>query len=765
MLFIAIAFFFGDTWVQCAPVLNGAWIASPVLCAVLVAALVRRRVIIYMAIAFALGVGWASGNAGWQLRDDLQPELEGGDLPVIGVIESIPQHESYGLRFVFATEDAAQVRLPSQLQISWYSMDAHVHAGERWCLLLRLKRRHGFADPGVFDYDGQLFREGIGATGYVRDSPDNRLLGVAPGNWILRVRASLAERISSAVPDSAMQGVMRGLAVGDQQAITGDQWQVFARSGISHLIAISGSHIGMVAFLFAWLGGLFIYLPGAQRRKLTRHDMQAMLGLPAALGYSLLAGMSVPTLRTLVMITVYFMTRVLRREVNVWNSFGLALLLVTLIDPFAPLAIGTWLSFGAVAVILLNQQGRIARASWWREFFTLQAVVTLGLIPLLISAFGNVSLISPWVNILAIPVFTFLLVPGVLMGCCLLLINATLGSWWLQHLAVMMNGMYSALQWAANLPMATWYVPQSPGWAMGLLMMGTVLMVLPWLWPMRMCGVVCCLPALLWQPQRVPVNSFELTSLDVGQGLALVVRTASRVLVYDTGPRFQSGADTGAMVVLPYLRSLGIRNIDSVMISHGDDDHAGGMRSVAQGMPVRHWLLGPSVSTTSLPASINMQRCQQGQHWQWDEVNFDVLYPDASANAASRNNTSCILRVSAAGGSALLLGDAEAPAEEQLVSANSIPPTSIVVAGHHGSRTSSTSELVNAVHTHEVIFSAGYRNRWDFPKADVVARWQASGAHTQSTIDAGAITIRVLPQGMQPPQWYRIPQRHYWQLN
>ncbi|MES1196734.1 MAG: DNA internalization-related competence protein ComEC/Rec2, partial [Steroidobacter sp.] len=396
-------------------------------------------------------------------------------------------------------------------------------------------------------------------------------------------------------------------------------------------------------------------------------------------------------------------------------------------------------------------------------FVTLQAVVTLGLVPLFISAFGNVSLISPWVNLLAIPIFTAVLVPAVLIGCCLLLVHVPLGTWWMEHLAEMMNGMYHALQWSANLSMATWYVPQSPFWAMCLLGVGALLIVLPVLWPMRMCGLLCCLPALLWQPEKLPADAFELAALDVGQGLSLVIRTASHVLVYDTGPKFQGGTDTGALVVLPYLRSLGVRHVDAVMISHGDDDHAGGMRSVAQGLPVKQWMLGPSVGTEQLPQPFNMQRCQQGQHWQWDDVQFEVLYPSSSVTEVSRNNTSCVLRISAAGGSALLLGDAEAPVEQQLVSENRIAPTSIVVAGHHGSRSSSTPELVNAAHAGYVIFSAGYRNRWDFPKADVVERWQMSGARVNSTIDAGAITIRIMPQGIQTPLWYRIPQWHYWQ--
>ena len=777
MLFIAIAFFLGDAWVQSLPVLDAAWLLTPALLALLVLwwAVRKQHISRHALVAFLCGLMWAGSHAYWQLRNDLQPELEGNELTVVGYIADIPQQESYGWRFLLVTDQTAAKRsglqLPDKLQISWYSHTQQVHADERWQLLLKLKRRHGFANPGSFDYEGQLFREGIGATGYVRDSSTNQYLGMVPGNYVLRVRAYLAEQISLAIPDAPMQGVIRGLAVGDQQAISNAQWQVFARTGISHLIAISGSHIGVVSLLAAWLGGCLIHLPRAQRWRLTRPDLRALFGLPAALGYSLLAGMSVPTQRTLVMLLVYFGTQLLRREINVWHSFGLALLLVVLIDPFAPLAIGTWLSFGAVAVILLTQQGRVRRAVWWREFLTIQTVVTLGLMPLLIAAFGNVSLISPWVNMLAIPLFTAVLVPAVLLGCALLVIHAAWGAWWLGYVALLLDGVYAGLDWAAQLPLATWYVPQSPLWAMCLLGAGVLLLVLPLLWPMRYCGLLCCLPALLWQPASVPANSFELTVLDVGQGLSLVVRTASHVLVYDTGPKFQSGTDTGALVVLPYLHALGVRHIDTLMVSHGDDDHAGGMQSIGRGMPVTRWLLGPSVKTQAITdEGIRPQRCIQGQRWQWDGVQFLVLHPPLDDGRAtgikiSDNNTSCVLRIVAMGGSALLLGDAEAPVERQLVAAQAMPQTGIVVAGHHGSRSSSTPELVAAVRAREVVFSAGYRNKWAFPKDDVVARWRDSGARTDSTIDGGAISLRVLPQGLQAVQKYREPQRHYWQLN
>jgi competence protein ComEC len=536
---------------------------------------------------------------------------------------------------------------------------------------------------------------------------------------------------------------------------------VFARTGTSHLMAISGFHIGMVAWLFAWAGSRLVYLPMVQRWGWTVPDLRSLFGMSGALGYSLLAGMSVPTQRTLIMLAIYFGASLLRRAVNIWHSFGLALLLVLLIDPFAPLAIGAWLSFGAVAVILLNQHGRLARGPVWREFLNLQAVVTVGLVPLLLSSFGSVSLVSPWVNLLAIPLFTAVLVPLVLIGCALLLVHPGAATWWLEWLARLLDIVFAGLQWASNLSWANWYAPQAAPWAMTLLVLGTVLMVLPWVWTLRVTGLLCCVPALCWQMPLLPTGAFSMTTLDVGQGLAVVIQTRSHVLLYDAGPKFQSGRDTGELVVLPYLHAMGIRSLNMVVASHGDDDHVGGLKTVLAGLPVQTVLPGPSVKLDQLAA----QTCQRGQHWQWDGVQFEVLHPGPEHAGESDNNQSCVLRIAGPGGSALLLGDVEKRIELDLVGSGLIVPTTLVEAAHHGSRSSSTAALVRATHAQWVIFSAGYRNRWGFPTDEVTSRWQTAGTAAVSTIPAGAVTATLTPGYPVTIACYRQVHRRYWQTS
>lgn len=760
MLQIALAFLLGDCVVQLAPALDSVWIGAAALSAPLLlwarpfAVILGRGAI----LAFLLGIVWVILHAQWRLAHELPSALEGRDLLVQGHVTSIPEVESYGTRFLFELNATAD-GMPPRIELTWYESRISIHAGEAWQLTVRLKRRRGFANPGGYDYEAQLFREGVDATGYVRMDARNRRLSLPSARYrVLRMRAWLIDKIAIALPGHPMQGIVRGLVVGDQQAIGSEQWQVFARTGISHLVAISGLHIGMVAMLVAWLGGLMARWPQAQVLRLSKIDLRATFGLTAAWVYSLLAGMSVPTQRTLIMLCVYFGALLLRRRIDVWQGFGLALLLVLLVDPFAPLAIGMWLSFGAVAVILINVSGRVGQGRMLSEFLRIQWVVTLGLLPPLLSAFGNVSLIAPLVNLLAIPVFTLLIVPSALMGTLIAAIYLPLGIWLLQLSATLLTWMYDGLQWAASLHLAVWHFPRPSVWAMLMLAGGALLTIAPLLWPLRFCGFLLCLPALCWQTPRLPTGAFDLTLLDVGQGLAVVLRTREHVLLYDAGPAFRSGRDTGELVVLPYLHANGVRRLDMVMASHGDDDHIGGLRSVLRGIPVQRLMVGPSVPHADFSAEL----CRSGDYWQWDQVEFRVLHPAAEDHDDSDNNSSCVLSVSGAGGSALLLGDVEKPVEKQLLADHLIRPTEVVVAAHHGSRSSSTAEFVQAVKARYVFFSAGYRNRWGFPKTEVVERWTAGGAHAYSTIDSGAVTIEILPEGLAAPQEYRKLYPHYW---
>lgn len=752
---IGIAFLIG----QCCIHSLGALPQWPLAAVLLVVAASAAYARAHVLVALILGIGWAWAHAELRLRDDLPPALEGRDLLLTGYVASIvrPSQTRRNVLFDFHVIHADERRVPSRLKLAWYDTDAHLCAGERWQLRVRLKRRNGFANPGGFDYEGHLFRNGFGATGYVRSDDRNVRLGGPRGRYpVLRARAWLAEHIALAVGETPMLGILQGLAVGDTQTMDAAQWRVFAATGTSHLMAISGLHVGMVAAFAALLGGFIVRLPCAQPLGWTAISGQAVAGMTAALGYSLLAGMSVPTQRTLVMLGIYFLVRWARRPLSIANALGGALLVVSLIDPFAVLSVGTWLSFGAVAVIVLANAGRVSPQGAIAAFVRTQWGVTIGLLPILIAAFGSVSLISPLANALAIPLFTFVLVPLILVGTGLAGVSLEWGGVLLGLAVKILELLWPVLEWLVQQPLAMWHLPKLPTaqWASAAL--GVLIMLLPGIWPLRLCGLALCLPAALFRPPVPAFGAFELTMLDVGQGLALVVRTRTHALVYDTGPAFRSGSDTGRLVLVPYLRSRGIRRIDRLIVSHGDLDHRGGLRSVLDQVATRTVLMGPSVEFDA-PG----ERCLHGQRWSWDGVEFEVLHPAAWDVAHNDNDSSCVIRIEGRALSALLTGDVEAHGEQALLT-RGLEPSDIVAVAHHGSLSSSTPAFVAASGARLALVSAGYRNRWGFPQPEIVRRWRAHGANVISTIDSGAIEVIASADGELAVRQYRRERRRYW---
>jgi competence protein ComEC len=702
------------------------------------------------------GLGWAWLSAASRSAGDLPTALEGQDLLVRGYVASFPREAAGDSQFLL---DVMQPRngVSPRIRLVWYRSVRAPQAGELWQLVVRLKRRNGFANPGGTDHEAQLFREGIGATGYVRDDVRNARLAPPTLRYaVTRARGWISGRIREAVRDPHVLGVLQGLAVGDTQAMTPEQWRVFAATGTTHLMAISGLHISMVAALAAWLGGAIVRLPSAQARRWSAMHGQVIAGTTAAFLYSTLAGLSVPTQRTLLMLVIYFGARWYRRQLAVTQALGLALIGVLLIDPFAPLAPGAWLSFGAVAIILLAVVGRVRREGPIAGFARIQAAVTIGLVPLLLISFGSVSLISPLANVVAIPLFTLLLVPTVLLGACVASVWLPAGEWVLALPAQVLQWTWPMLQWLSKYPLALWHFPQPPVAAFVALILGVLLLVAPGIWPTRLVGVLLCLPVALHRVPSPGVGNFELTMLDVGQGLAVVVRTQAHVLVYDAGPAFPSGRDAGELAVLPYLRHRGVRHLDALVISHGDLDHRGGANSVLAGVPAAHVLAGPSVGLLSRSHA----PCRRGQRWNWDGVEFELLHPVHSARA-SDNDSSCVLLVRSGAGSVLLAGDVEAIAESEIVDGG-LSPMTVVVVPHHGSRTSSSARFVAAARPALALVSAGYRNRWGLPRHDVVERWRVAGARVFTTADSGAIEI-TLAAGRPPvAREYRQTRRRYW---
>ncbi len=720
----------------------------------------RRFAVICRALTIVVfGICWAQLHANLYLARVLPEVLAGEDLLITGRIDGIPVTNANVQRFfvdVDRFEDNPYERpLPERIKLSWYDGEP-VGAGETWRFNVRLKPPHGFLNPGGFDYEAWLMQNGVHATGYVRNGEANRKLTTAVAHDSDAVRQHIAEHIRKLLGDSAFTGLITALAVGDRSAIGQDQWQVLINSGTNHLMAISGLHIGLAAAFGYWLCRWLVpvrimyWLPAQH---------VAMLGaLVSALIYAMLAGFAIPTQRALLMLICTGGALLLRRRSRPYNVLAFALTIVLLWDPASVLSAGFWFSFLAVAAIFYTLAGPWAQSRWFKWVW-LQLVIALSLAPLSLFMFQQTSLVAPLANLIMVPYVSFLVVPLVLIGVLILPWSETGSGLFFAAAEGLFSFIWPALHWLAALPYSHWFKAQ-PGIILTLLaLMGVALMLAPGVRLWRAAGVLLLLPAATWQPQAPEAGAYELHVLDVGQGLAIVIRTRAHTLVYDTGARFSGSFDSGRAVLLPFLTSKGVDDIDLLLISHGDGDHIGGAASVLQAYPQTP-VLGQGIE--SLVAAQSAY-CAVGQQWVWDGVVFSLLHPD-DTDYSQRNNGSCVVKVEGQGGSVLIAGDIEKKVEHRLLSHHrQALSADILIAPHHGSSTSSTRDFIHAVSPQIVIFAAGYRNRYKFPAPEVAARYAEFGSSMVMTGHSGAISIDLHPQrGIDGLQRYRESHRKYW---
>jgi len=730
--------------------------------------------------AFLFGIAWAGGMAQQRLSDALLEASEGRDIRVVGLINGLPQRFENGLRFDFKVEQADAV-VPSGISLAWYHgsrrdsdemrRDAlpaapQVHAGERWHLTVRLKRPHGNLNPDGFDYEAWLLQTGIRATGYIRPAPDNLRSDdfvMTPRNYLERMRENIRDGFLQALPERPYAGILIALAVGDQRAIEAEQWKVFSRTGITHLMSISGLHVTMLAGLvYALLNWLWRRSPSLMLR-IPAQRAAVVGGFVAALLYCLIAGFGVPAQRTLYMLGVVAAALWTQRSASPSRVLALALLLVLLLDPWAVLAAGFWLSFGAVGVLFYIGSARLGSVHWLAEWGHAQWAITISMIPALLLLFQQFSLVSPLANAIAIPVVSFVITPLALLAalplCGFLLEPAHLVTAWLM----------AFMGWLADLPGAVWQQHVPPTWAWLTALVGSAWLLLPRGFPARWLGLVLMLPLLFVPPQRPVTGEVTLTVLDVGQGLAIHIQTATHDLLYDTGPAYTLEANSGNRVIVPYLRSRGVEHLDGLIVTHQDTDHSGGAESVLESMPV-HWLMSSLAFEHPLSAApVEAVTCEAGQAWDWDGVQFAILHPAAAqyeTPTRKTNDMSCVLRIRNAYGSALLTSDIEARSERALLARygnaqGGMLRSDVLLVPHHGSRTSSTPEFIAAVGAREVIFPVGYRNSFGHPRPDVVERYRLSGAILHRTDRDGALTLRLAAAGARIVA-EREQRRRYW---
>jgi competence protein ComEC len=682
--------------------------------------------------AFIVGLLWAGFQAQLRIDQRLPEHKASQDSLLSGVIASIPEQHDQILRFNFRSQHPD---FPPLLRLSWYYPESKLPApGEHWQLRVRLKPPAGMKNPGGFDYEKWLFTEGIGATGYVRKHPDNRRLAPASDWQLDKLRLQIQHKLTALLKDSQQLPSILGLSVGQRDLLNTEHWRVLRETGTSHLLAISGLHIGLAAalgfFLFRWSWSLSL----TALSLLPARQAGALGGFSFALFYALLAGMAIPTQRALIMVSTVMLALLLKRPLYPGHILALSLLLVLLFDPFSVLSAGFWLSFSAVALILLTCSARFPakRGNWvWIHLW-----LALGLMPLLIIFFGQISLISPLANLIAVPLVSLLVVPLILAGMLLLVISDPISHLALSVADYLLGWLWQMLNWLASLPLADWQLPAMPWWLTALIGLLTVLLLLPRAMPARWLGLLTILALISYSPARPPAGQIYFTLLDVGQGLAAVVETHSHTLVFDTGPRYSERFDTGSAVVVPYLQSRGIEKIDRLLISHGDNDHIGGVNGLKQHLPVTK-LISSDVAT--LPGA---RPCEAGQQWRWDEVLFEVLLPLAD-QPGSDNNRSCVLKVTADNMTLLLPGDIERESERQLLARyGGQLKADILVVPHHGSLTSSGIRFVQTVKPGYALFPVGYRNRYGFPKQKVVDRYLNEASIILRSDQHGAILFR-----------------------
>jgi competence protein ComEC len=714
-----------------------------------------------------LDFGWAGQRAEWRLAEQLAKDAEQKDIQVTGVIATLPQAFDRGLRFEFDVESASTVlAAPEHVSLAWYGgygadvqPPPDMHAGERWTLTVRLHRPHANANPHTFDAEAWLLERGVRAVGNIRPGPAILVDAMVwrPGYAIERLREILRERFWDLLPDHRYAGIMIALALGDQNAIPQEDWALFQRTGVSHLMSISGLHITMLAGLAAGLVFAFWRRVPALALRLPARKAAALAGALAAFAYVLLSGFEVPAQRTLYMLSVVAIALWFDRIGHGARILALALFVVLVLDPWAVLAAGFWLSFGAVGIIFYVNAGRLRPSAWYVEWGRVQWAVTLGLVPLLLALFQQVSLVSPLANAVAIPVVSFIVAPLSIAGIFFPL------AWPLQLGHWVLEGLMWFLHALDGLPIAVWRQHEPLAWTLPVAMLGVLWMLLPSGIPARWAGALLLLPMFVLEPARPQEGAARMTVLDVGQGLAVAVETRTHTLLFDTGPQYGPDIDAGGRVVAPVLLGSGIARLDTMIVSHNDLDHSGGALSVLQALPVGEVLSSLAETNPINQRAASHRRCFAGEHWDWDGVAFDILYPAVEdyATVAKVNDLSCVLRVSAAGTSALITGDIEKGAEAALLTRGAPVRSNVLVVPHHGSHTSSTPQFVTAAAPAVAVFTVGYLNRFGHPRPDVVERYAKQGSVILQTDETGAIRFDLGASGVATDA-YRISHQRYW---
>ncbi len=721
-------------------------------------------------------------------------QLEGKTIEVNGYIDSIPKKTDKKQSFDFfiisrklnpPRENSQSLQqwdesFTAKVRLNWYHSYKNLQSGQNWNLKIRLKKPNGLLN-GNFDYEKWLFQNRIIATGYVREG---QLLDDSDLSFfkkqIVSLRQTVSTRLDTALVDYPYIGLVKALAIGIRHDIKAGQWQAFLRTGTNHLIAISGLHIGLMSSLI-WVIVYSIW------RSISRLNLKypasyiaSIMALFTAIIYAALAGFAIPTQRALIMLSVVFLAIMFKREFLPSYILLLACLLVVLFDPLSVLSPGFWLSFGAVAIILFTVSSRLAvvdeRRNKLYQFGWLQFAIFIGLLPALTLLFHQFSLISPLANLLAVPLMSLVIVPLTLFASVALFIIEPLGLLLFRLLEWPIEFLFWCLQELSQWPESLIYIAEPSLIVSLMVIIGCLWMLMPSGWHGRWLGILLIVPVFFVEAEKIPEGQVQLTMLDVGQGLSMVLRTREHVLVYDVGDKYSEQFNMADNVIIPYFRLKGIKSIDKLVISHSDKDHAGSFSELIDQVPVKEVLAGEpaflSVKSSSNLAktkikktSVNypVEQCFTGQNWRWNDVHFQVLSPQAHQLNEKNNNHSCVLLITTSKNKRILLtGDIEKKIEKQLLMDYPQLYTNVLQVPHHGSRTSSSADFLKQLQPEIALFSYGYRNRFHHPSAKVIKRYKKMKVKLYNTIN-GAIDIKSnMTNNSFSVTEYRVEQQRIW---
>ncbi len=765
MLKITIGFFLGIAlFLQLGDLPDYPFLLFPFFCLIFT----RSRTLNLIAF-IAIGFLWTWFRAELILSNDLHRELEGELIEVTGKVASLPERTQFGQRFKFKIEEPISFnnqtyQLPKLIQLTWNQFENNLEPGQTLNCYIKLKRPYGFFNLGTFDYEFYLFHQAIRATGYVVAKKSCQVLSKDNDFSIDYLRYKLKNSfLNKFSQGNELKNLIVALMIGDKSLITAEQWKVLQQTGTSHLLAISGLHIGLVFtfgyfvanYLFRLLPFLIVRVP-AQRIAL-------LAGLVFAIFYSALAGFALPTQRALIMLCLSVLSIWNYNSISIRRLFSTSLLFIFLLDPFAINTPSFWLSFTAVGFIIYGMSYRVKPEGIWWAWGRAQWLIMIGLMPMALFWFQMISEFSFVANIIAIPIVSFCVVPLILIYAIVDLVQPELSGYILSLIDISMSLLWSFLEFIYSFPKFELSV-SSPSLITTIISLIAVLwFLLPGGFPAKTLAFLLLSPLFFSTVDKPKNNDVWLHILDVGQGTAVIVQTANQTMLYDTGAKFSDRFNAGSAVVVPVLQTLGVSKVDKLIISHADNDHIGGLASVLEGIQVDEVLFNGKFNQKEQKLWKHSD-CTYRQSWKKDGIDFTILHPKniTGLGSLSKNQSSCVVQINTDSLKILLPGDIDYKIELKLLEQYSNTLQSdILLVPHHGSKTSSSEPFIDVIKPKYALITNGYRNRFGFPKQVIMSRYQKRGVQAISTVDSGMLSFKLTNNELNISQ-YRAEHRRFW---